>query len=84
MPPSRTGRSLPVNLHAESHNEKLMSRERCGRVTPIPTREKSFQRDYVTMDAVGQVCGDHLAFFHNQGGENDLLCNFNLYLSLDH
>ena len=33
---------------------------------------------------MGQVCGDYLAFFHNQGGENDLLCNFNLYLSLDH
>ena len=47
--------------------------------TPLPTRERSFQRDCVTMDTLGQVCGDHLAYFHNEGGENDLLCNFNVY-----
>jgi hypothetical protein len=35
------------------------------------------------MDGSGQVCGDHLASFRNEGGENDLLCNFNWYLSLD-
>ena len=23
------------------------------------------------LEAVGQVCGDHLTYFHNQGGEND-------------
>jgi len=31
------------------------------------------------MDAWGQVCGDHLAYFHLEGGANDLLCNFNVY-----
>jgi hypothetical protein len=35
------------------------------------------------MDGSGQVCGDHLASFRNEEGENDLLCNFNWYLSLD-
>jgi hypothetical protein len=73
-----------ATLHAEEHNEKLMSRERCRRVTPMPTRERSFQRDGVTMDSLGQVCEDHLASFHNEGGENDLLCNFNVYLSFYH
>ena len=47
--------------------------------TPLPTRERSFQRDCVPMDSLGQVCGEHLAYFHNEGCENDLLCTFNVY-----
>src|SRR5260370_19704893 len=34
------------------------------------------------MDSLGHVYGDHLAYFHNEGGANDLLCNFNTYLLL--
>ena len=45
---------------------------------------KPHQRSCGTMDSLGYVCGDHLASFHNEGGENDLLYNFNLYISLYH
>ena len=44
-----------------------------------PRAGSSFQRDCVPMDAWGQVCGDHLASFHHEGGANDLLCTFNWY-----
>ena len=77
--PARQGH-YPHRVTQRKADEQV---ERCVQA-PNARSLQSFQGGCVTIDSLGQICGDRLAYFHNEGCENDLLlCNCSPYVSIE-